>query len=110
MTWEGQIVRATCSNSEHRPPPSPPVLSSLRSIDKKNESRRGRLCSFTGFPECDPEIEEKSFNPDYSPNRSLLSPTPLDQIMVNNLIEDALGLVFEHKDSNVRGDARDENA
>ncbi len=34
-------------------PPSPPVPSSLGSIDGKDKPRKGRVCSFSGLLECD---------------------------------------------------------
>ncbi len=97
-------------------PPSPPVLTLLRRQEEyaegKERIRGERVCPFSGIPECDPDIEEKDTDPNHPSNLLLLgtaqevSPTPLDNLIINTLMENAnaLGLEFEPNSSSTRTD------
>ena len=89
-------------------PPSPPVMTLLRRQEEYSEGKERigerRVCPFSGVPECDSDKEEKDTDPNHPSNLLLLgtaqevSPTPLDNLTINTLMENAnaLGLDFEH--------------
>ena len=97
-------------------PPSPPVMTLLRRQEEYSEGkeriRERRVCPFSGIPECDSDKEEKDTDPNHPSNLLLLgtaqevSPTPLDNLTINTLMENAnaLGLDFEHNNSSSRTD------